>query len=116
MRTLFIINDPPYGTERAYNALRLASALARRKGEDARVFLMGDGASCAKAGQIVPNGYYSLERMLKGLRAKGAETGVCGSCMDARGIGEKELVAGARRSTLEELADWTLWAEQVLVF
>jgi len=24
MKTLFIINDPPYGTERVYNALRLA--------------------------------------------------------------------------------------------
>ena len=23
-KTLFILNDPPYGTERSYNALRLA--------------------------------------------------------------------------------------------
>ena len=27
MKSLFIVNDPPYGTERVYNALRLAHAL-----------------------------------------------------------------------------------------
>ena len=27
MKVLFILNDPPYGTERCYNALRLANAL-----------------------------------------------------------------------------------------
>lgn len=29
--TLFILNDAPYGNERAYNGLRLAGALAARK-------------------------------------------------------------------------------------
>jgi len=116
MRTLLIINDPPYGTERAYNGMRLANALAKREGEEVRVFLMGDGASCAKAGQNPPQGYYSLERMLKGLHLKGGVTGVCGTCMDARGLTDAELAEGARRGTLEELTDWTLWAERVLVF
>ena len=116
MRTLLIINDPPYGTERAYNGLRLANSLAKRDGEEVKVFLMGDAASCAKAGQNVPQGWYSLERMLKGLQVKGGETGVCGTCMDARGLTEAELVDGARRSTLEELTDWTLWADKVLIF
>ena len=116
MRTLLIINDPPYGTERAYNGLRLATSLKKRAGEEVKVFLMGDAASCAKAGQTLPQGYYSLERMLKVFHAKGGETGVCGTCMDARGLTEPELVDGARRSTLEELTDWTLWAERVLIF
>jgi sulfur relay (sulfurtransferase) complex TusBCD TusD component (DsrE family) len=31
-RTLFILNDAPYGTERSYNGLRLAGALSERKG------------------------------------------------------------------------------------
>lgn len=44
-KTLFILNDPPYGTERSYNALRLAGSLARRPGEEVKVFLMGDAAS-----------------------------------------------------------------------
>lgn len=116
MRTLLIINDPPYGTERAYNGLRLANSLKKREGEEVRIFLMGDAASCAKAGQTLPQGYYSLERMLRIFLAKGGETGVCGTCMDARGLANEELVEGARRSTMDELTDWTLWADRVLVF
>jgi uncharacterized protein involved in oxidation of intracellular sulfur len=116
MKTLMIINDPPYGTERCYNALRLASTLAKRDGEEVKVFLMGDAASGAKAGQTLPQGYYSVERMLKGVRVKGGEIGVCGSCMDARGLVDDELAEGAHRSTMEQLTDWTLWADKVLVF
>ncbi len=52
MKNLIILNDPPYGTERSYNALRLARSLARA-GEEVKVFLLGDAASCAKAGQTV---------------------------------------------------------------
>ncbi|MCK6505264.1 DsrE family protein [Myxococcota bacterium] len=115
-RTLFILNDPPYGTERSYNGLRLAGALARRDGQQVRVFLMGDAASCAIAGQKTPNGYYNLERMIAVVTRKEGQVAVCGTCMDGRGIPEAMLTEGSRRSTLEELADWTLWAEQVLVF
>lgn len=116
VNTLFILNDPPYGTERSYNALRLAGALAKRDGESIRVFLMGDAASCAKADQQVPNGYYNLNRMLAALALKQSPIGVCGSCMDARGLKCEELVEGAKRSSLEELTDWTQWAERIVVF
>jgi sulfur relay (sulfurtransferase) complex TusBCD TusD component (DsrE family) len=51
-KTLLILNDPPYGTERSYNVLRLAGALAE----------------------------------------------------------------GTHRSTLEQLTDWTEWADEVVVF
>ena len=116
MKTLLIINDPPYGTERAYNALRLAISLAKRDGEEARLFLMADAAACAKSGQTLPQGYYSLERMLKVFRSKGGDIGVCGSCMDARGLKDEELLDGAYRSSMEELTDWTIWADKVLIF
>ena len=117
MKSLFILNDPPYGSERSYNGLRLAGALAKREhSRDVRVFLMGDAAACGKAGQAVPQGYYNLERMLLVVAQAGAEVGVCASCMDARGIREAELAEGARRSSLDELANWTLWADRVLVF
>lgn len=115
-KTLFILNDPPYGTERSYNALRLAGALSKREGQELKVFLMGDAASCAKANQKVPAGYYNLELMLKAPGKRGAEVGVCGTCMDARGIAESELAEGAKRSTLEQLTDWTVWADKILVF
>ena len=72
---------------------------------------MGDGAACAKRGQKVPDGYYNLERMLRSLSQKGGAIGVCGTCMDARGITEAELAEGAKRSTLDELTTWTAWAD-----
>jgi len=116
MNSLIILNDPPYGTERSYNGLRVAGALAKREGEVVRVFLMGDAAACAKGGQKVPQGYYNLGRMLQVVAQHRGEIGICGSCMDARGLQDADLVPGSRRSTLEELTDWTLWADRVLVF
>jgi uncharacterized protein involved in oxidation of intracellular sulfur len=113
MQTLFILNDAPYGSERSYNGLRLARALAKRKGESVRLFLMGDAVACAKAGQKVPEGYYNAGDML---RMVGSEVGLCGTCLDARGIKADELIEGARRSTLSELAAWTAEADKVLVF
>jgi uncharacterized protein involved in oxidation of intracellular sulfur len=116
MKYLVILNDPPYGTERSYNGLRLAGSLAKTEGATVKVFLIGDGASCALAGQTTPNGYYNIERMLKGLVVKGAQIGVCGSCMDARGIKAESLLEGAHRSTMDELTTWTQEADKVLVF
>lgn len=116
MQTLFILNDPPYGTERSYNGLRLAYALAKREGVEVRLFLMADAVGCATAGQRTPDGHYNLERMVLALVRRGAAVGLCGTCMDARGVTEERLVPGTHRSTLEELADWTLWADRVLVF
>ena len=69
--TLFIINEGPYGNERAYNALRLAMNLARRSDVNVRLFLIGDGVACAKGGQATPNGYYNVERMLSSLARRG---------------------------------------------
>jgi uncharacterized protein involved in oxidation of intracellular sulfur len=114
--TLFVLNDPPYGTERSYNGLRLAGSLAKREGETVRVFLVGDAASCAKSGQKVPQGYYNIELMLRSIARRGGEVGVCGTCMDARGITEVELAEGCRRSSLDELTDWTQSADRALVF
>jgi uncharacterized protein involved in oxidation of intracellular sulfur len=106
---LFIVNDAPYGNERAYNALRLAGTLANREGQQVRLFLMADGVGCAKAGQKVPEGYYNVQLML-------GKVGLCGTCMDARGLTEAEMIEGAKRSTLTQLADWTAEADKVLVF
>ncbi len=68
---LFIVNDGPYGNERPYNALRLALALVKRPEVLVRVFLIGDGVSCATSGQKTPEGYYNVERMLKSLARRG---------------------------------------------
>ena len=113
--TLFDLNDAPYGNERAYNALRLASALAGREGQQVRMFLMADAVTCAKSGQKVPEGYYNVQIMLGKVARKG-EVGLCGTCMDARGLRDEEMIDGARRGTLAQLADWTAEADKVLVF
>jgi uncharacterized protein involved in oxidation of intracellular sulfur len=115
MKLLMVINDQPYGSERPFNALRLAGSLVRREELQLRIFLFGDAVGCAIAGQQLPDGHYHLDRMLKPLIRKG-EVGCCGTCLDARGIDEEALLDGARRSNLEELTDWTLWADQVLIF
>lgn len=116
MKTLFILNDPPYGTERSYNGLRLAGTLSKAEGEEVKLFLIGDAASCAKAGQKVPEGFYNIQLMLGRVVRNGAQVGVCGTCMDARGITEAELVEGTHKSTLAELTTWTQWADKVIVF
>lgn len=113
--TLFIINDAPYGSERAYNALRLAGALCAKEAEQVRVFLMADAVSCAKSNQKVPEGYYSIQVMLGKVLRKG-EVALCGTCMDARGMADAECVEGAKRGTMAQLAEWTMQAGKVLVF
>ncbi len=116
MKTLFILNDAPYGSERSYNALRLARSLLKAGGDEVKVFLIGDAAACAKAGQKVPPGFYNIGDMLGMVLRAGAEVGVCGTCIDARGIAETDLVQSAHRSTMDELTAWTQWADKVLVF
>ena len=116
MKSLVILNDPPYGSERSYNGLRLAASLAKQDGVDVKVFLAGDAASCAKRGQKVPSGYYNVETMLAAVTRRGGRVGVCGSCMDARGIAEAELAEGAHRSSLDEWTLWTIDADKILVF
>lgn len=117
MKVLFILNDPPYGTERTYNALRLAHALSKKDGAaEITVFLMADAVVAAKAGQKTPDGYYNIERMLKRVLAGKGTVLLCGTCMDARGLDDASLMAGTRRSTMDELAGTTLEADKVLVF
>ena len=117
MKALFILNDPPYGTERVYNALRLAQALLKKEPHrELTVFLMADSVVAARTGQKTPDGYYNIERMLKRVLAGNGKVLLCGTCMDARGIDDAALMTGARRSSMDELAAATLEADKVLVF
>lgn len=117
MKTLFILNDPPYGTERCYNALRLAHALLKNDPEsEVTVFLIADAVIAAKASQKTPDGYYNAERMLKRVLAGKGQVLLCATCMNARGLADAEMMAGARRSSMDELAAATMEADKVLVF
>ncbi|MDH5189699.1 MAG: DsrE family protein [Gammaproteobacteria bacterium] len=116
MKILIILNDPPYGTERSYNGIRMASAILKKDPEtELAVFLMADAVLCAKSGQKTPSGYYNIEVMLKPIVRKGTLL-LCGTCMDARGITDNEIMDGAKRSTMDELADKTLGADKIMVF
>ncbi|MGA8146261.1 MAG: DsrE family protein [Gallionellaceae bacterium] len=116
MKALFILNDAPYGSERTYNALRVAGHLSKQEGNVVKVFLIGDAASSAHRNQKVPQGFYSIEVMLGSVIRHGGNVGICGTCMDARGLGDSDMAEGTHRSTLAELAEWTAWADKVLVF
>jgi uncharacterized protein involved in oxidation of intracellular sulfur len=117
MKTLFVLNDPPYGTERCYNALRLAHALQKSDPTiEIIVFLMADSVVAARKGQKTPDGYYNMERMLKRVIAGNGKVLLCGTCMDARGMQEADIMDGAHRSTMDELAVATLAADKVVIF
>lgn len=117
MKSLLILNDPPYGTERCYNALRLAHALAKQSPDaEITIFLMADAVTAARKGQKTPEGYYNLERMLKRTLVAKGRVLLCGTCMDARGMMDDEVTDGARRSTMDELAAITASSERVMVF
>jgi uncharacterized protein involved in oxidation of intracellular sulfur len=116
MNVLLILNDGPYGSERSYNGLRLALALAKTEGCVMKVFLMADAVACAKPGQTTPEGSYNIGRMLKGLTGRGVAVGACGTCMDARGFGDPDLADGVHRSSMAELAAWTIEADKAITF
>jgi pimeloyl-ACP methyl ester carboxylesterase len=70
----------------------------------------------ARKGQKTPDGYYNMERMLKRVVIAEGNVLLCGICMDARGMTDDDVMDGARRSTMDELAAETVSAEKVLVF
>jgi uncharacterized protein involved in oxidation of intracellular sulfur len=117
MKILFIINDAPYGTEKAYNALRLAMSIQKEHSSvEVLIFLLADAVNCALPNQATPQGYYNIERMLKAVLSKGALVKTCGTCADARGLKELPLIAGVEHSTLSQLTQWTVEADKVLTF
>ncbi len=117
MKTLIIINDGPYGTEKAYNALRIANQLNKDFPEkEVIIFLMADGVNCAIPNQSTPNGYYNIERIIKLATNKGTRLLLCGSCLEARGLKNIELVEKAEISTMAELTKQIVDSDKVLTF
>ncbi len=117
-KILIIINDAPYGTEKAYNALRMAMTLQKAHGEEVevKIFLLADAVFCGLPNQNTPNGYYNIERMLKSVINKGGEVKSCGGCSQARGIDSLEFIEGVELSNMNEFAMWTVECDKVLTF
>ena len=117
MNILILINDGPYGTEKAYNGLRLAMALQKdQPAVQVNVFLMADAVTCALPNQTTAQGYYNIERMLKSVLGKGGRLRACGTCADARGIRDLQLVDGIEMSNMTELTEWSVDADKVFTF
>lgn len=114
---LFILNEAAYGSERSFNALRLAINLNEQEHQKVRlqIFLMSDSVSCALMRQMPAEGY-NIQQMLEILVAQGAEVKLCKTCTDARGLSVLPLIEGAEIATLDDLSLWTLHADKVLTF
>ena len=117
MKALIIINDAPYGTEKAYNALRLAIQIGKDyEGAEVMIFLMADAVGCAIPNQNTPNGYYNIERMLKAITGKNGKIKICTSCAEARGLKDIKFVEGAELSTMKELTQLVMESDKVVTF
>ena len=116
-KILIIINDAPYGTEKAYNALRMAMTLQKEHAEvEVKIFLLADAVICALPNQKTPDGFYNIERMLKSVLNKGGEIKSCGGCSQARGIDKLPFIEGVQLSNMKEFAQWTVDCDKVLTF
>ncbi len=117
-KILIIINDAPYGTEKAYNALRMAMTLQKEHGgnTEVKIFLLADAVFCGLPNQKTANGYYNIERMLRSVLKNGGEVKSCGGCCEARGIKDVQLIEGVQVSNMKEFAQWTVDCDKVLTF
>ncbi len=115
---LIVINDAPYGTEKAYNALRLAISLVKEHAESVkpRIFLMADAVGCGIPNQKTPKGYYNIETMLKFIINADVEVKACGGCLMARGFSELKLINGIQKSTMLEFTSWNVDADKIISF
>ena len=117
MDILIVINDAPYGTEKAYNALRMAMTLQKENPSlNLKIFLLADAVGCAIPEQNTPQGYYNIERMLKNIIKKGGKVKACGGCSQARGISRLPLIEGVEMSNMKEFSHWVTNSEKILTF
>jgi uncharacterized protein involved in oxidation of intracellular sulfur len=116
MKILFLINDAPYGSEKFYNACRLAMQMQKDYGTEVLVFLMADAVTGALINQNTPQDYYNIERMLKAILNKGGKVKLCAGCIDARGLAELKYIEGCEKSNMKELAQWSVKADKVFTF
>ncbi len=115
MKILIIINDAPYGTEKAWNALRIAMQLQKDFEEtEVRVFLMADGVFCAIPNETTPNGFYNIERMIESVIHKGGKVRFCTTCGEARGLKSMKLIEGTEWSGMKELTQWIVDSDKVI--
>ncbi len=118
MKILLIFNNPPYdGSDKAWNALRLAKTL-HKKGEQVRIFLMNDSVDLARDCVKKPEYYDNdLVLLLKELYNDGIELQVCGTCQARCGMYKNEpYFSEELASTMNKLAEWVIDSDKILTF
>ena len=112
-----IITGAPYGNEKMFTALRLAMTLQQEQPDiKLRIYLIVDSVIAAIPNQTLPDGYYNIERMLKGIILKGAEIKLCGTCVKARGLKDLKLIDGLEVSNMKQLSEWVIGSDKVITF
>lgn len=116
-KVLFILNDAPYGNEKAYNALRMAMNLQKENSPiDIRVYLLADAVTCAIPNEHTPAGHYNIEKMMNAIIEGKGQVKLCKSCAEARGIANLTLIQGTEIGTLSHLTSWVMDSDKVLTF
>ncbi|MGS0682523.1 DsrE/DsrF/TusD sulfur relay family protein [Shewanella sp. 125m-7] len=114
---LIIVNDAPYGTEKLFNALRLAIQLNEQDYSPVRVslFLLSDAVTAVLPNQKPTEGY-NIQQMLEIVAAQKTQIKFCGSCMQARGVADLKVIEGCEEATMDDLAQWVLVADKTITF
>jgi uncharacterized protein involved in oxidation of intracellular sulfur len=117
MKVMIVLNDAPYGSEKAYNALRLARALQKQQPDmELRIFLLENGAFCALPDQAPPQGFYNAGEMLQRIIAGGAAVEACATCAEARGLKNIPLIEGVKVTSIRRMAEWTADSDRIITF
>ncbi|MFQ6371919.1 DsrE/DsrF/TusD sulfur relay family protein [Shewanella sp. YIC-542] len=115
-KVLIVAHEGPYGSEKLFNALRMAIAMKEFAADEAEIklFLMSDAVFGAVKGQKTPDLSYNLQQMLEILTAQQVPLLLCKTCAESRGVTQEMLIDGAAIGTLSELTRWTLDADKVM--
>ena len=105
-----IITQAPYGQEKPFTALKFVQASFQHK---VNIFLIEDGVYVGKKGQQAD---LRIEDMLKDCIKSGVNVKLCGTCTEARGLIQEEIVEGAEIGTMKNLVHWVDRCDKVLIF
>ena len=117
---LFIVNDSTYSGRKnlqrcSFRHQYERRATARNVDNYLNLFCFSDAILCGIAGQN-PNEGFNIQQLIDILAAQGAEIKLCTSCVKARGLLDAKLIDGVTLGTLDDVSEWTLWADKVLTF
>ncbi len=112
---LIVINEAPYGSEKPFDALRLAIALQAGK-NNLHVFLLADAVYCGLPSQAAPEGHYNIGEMLERVIGKGGRVAACVTCMKSRGMKLDGMIKGVEQGSMALLSEWTEKCPRILSF